>query len=433
MAIIPGWKQLGKASAALASGAFLASAISLVATVIAARYLSVFEFGRLAIIVTCVQLVDRFCSFQTWQALVRFFGNRSLSGHVSDRAYHLFAIGFRYDVAAASVAALSCGATLTVIGVGFNWDVELIYAAIGYAAVLIVRLPGFPGAILRLSESYIFIGAPGLAGAIVRLVGAVCGDYMDADLRYYVCIWLSADLISSLVLQVSAFVIARRVRLKFSKLARTVLSNPKPNASIREYVWSSSLHSSVRGGAKEIDVVLAGVLLGEAASALYRAVKQVGNAFSMALDPLFQVLFPKFSVMRATRQVGEAFAITKIASLFIGISFLFVLPIIIYFAPRFLGFVYGPGYAAASGLLSIYVAAMLFANSASPLTAFNYAFGKAYPVFLANAIAAAVYLPTSIMLGAWYGVEGIAFATVIYYSLAFVLLYSQALKLVRKS
>jgi O-antigen/teichoic acid export membrane protein len=298
-------------SGTLLFGTVLSSLLSLAAIALAARFLGPAQFGILALVQSLAAVVDRVFNFQFWQPFIKY-GSELLESERHDEFRGLVKVGTLLDISSAVLgfaAAVMFGLALQR---WFGWDSSAAALVPLYSLVILANLSGTPTGVLRLFGCFREFAWQKTMATAIRLLGVVLMVRINAPLEWFVVVWVVSTIVGDLIV-LSLSWLQLRARGFGEIWTASINDTISACAGFWSFVWRTNLHSSIRMGTKEIDVLLVGTLLGASSAGLYKVVKQASSAIAMVADPIYQVIYPDLAREWARRD-HRSFVRTAVGS-----------------------------------------------------------------------------------------------------------------------
>jgi len=389
----------------LLAGNFGAAAVSMGTVAIAARALGVERYGELALIVTFVQAIERFCSFQSWQPVIRYGANLHESGRLDDLR-SLLKFAFFLDVGAA-LFGFALASTLAYAGAAaFGWSEGALTGVIIYASVLLFAVTGVPTGVLRLAGKFREIAYFQVVAMGVRLVLCVAAMLMGGGLIAFLAIWTATHILGHLLLIATGYGMLGKIG------ARDFLRRPIGKISRRfPKIWRFSvlanLSLSVRSSSQQLDTLLVGAFAGAGGAGVYHIAKRISKFALQAGQQVQAVVFPDVAKLWAKGDIrGFQRVVTQTETLLVLICGLGILATL-FLADPVVRLLAGEDFTAAAALLKVQIFAVAFLLCGSVTRTGLLCMGRESSVFalavvatIAFFISAAVLLPRIGPMGA---------------------------------
>jgi len=337
------FRKLIANASVLLSGGLLVSLLGVVSVVLAARQLGPDTFGIFALLTSTVLVVDRLVNFQSWQAVVRYGSKlqEEVGQSSKPEAVSQLILGcFYFDLATALLGAVLASACLYFLGGWMEWGAKLQFGGALFGLIVGAKISGTALGIFRLLDDYWMQVYVQFAATCVKVALVLWGVYAGWDIYGFLVAWALSEIVMHLGLTFLAFY---RYWSRYgisvfgygSRLRREV---------VRFMVWTN-LAVAADLPAKELDVVLVGVLAGEREAGFYKIAKQGMALVGKLSSPLYQAIYPIQARMLAGKDRNGAIAITvKSALLLVLVSVALVLaawPALPVAVPLVLGGEYG--------------------------------------------------------------------------------------------
>lgn len=289
--------QPGRGLFRQSGGLFVANVFSTAAgagvLAILARSLGPDAFGIWALMTSFVIAIDRLVNFQAWQALIKF-GADALHLRDDRRLGDLVRFGIAIDAGSAAIGWALTIISATVAGRLFGWSMDVTVMLSLLSVSILFKIVGTPTALLRLVGRFDTLALHQVASASVKLlvVGVIAAT--GPSLMRFVVGWVISEAFRGLLLMglASHAIGMRGLQIVKDGSARR---GYRENSGLWRFVWTTNVHSSVKSGLTELDVLLLGVLLDASAAGMYRLIKQAGSALGLFSDPVYQVIYPDMS------------------------------------------------------------------------------------------------------------------------------------------
>lgn len=397
----------------LLAGSVGASLLGLVSLSLTARGLGVEQFGVLVLITTYVLVVDRLVNFQSWQAIIRY-GVGLLASKKKQELRILLKFGFMLDAGSALIGSILASSGVWLIGNWQDWDSQHVSMAILYSFTIFFHLSGTPTAVLRLFGKFRKLALQQVLASGIKLLGVTFAYFSGATLWVFLAVWAIADVLGNLLLLSLA---ARELK---ANDVNGVLKAKVRRLSTRfqgiwSFVWTTNIHSAVKLGLKDMDVLVISYFLGSSGAGLYKIVKSIGATFGRATDPLYQAVYPDLS--RAVHERDSKAIVSYILEPIKYIGILVGVGLIgFYFVgDKVLGFVLGPEFLQAYHPALMYMVGVSIAMLTFSFQPTMLALGRAVASLNVLVLSTLVYFIALYYLTERFGLVGAASAYVIFY------------------
>ncbi|MDH4196735.1 MAG: lipopolysaccharide biosynthesis protein [Candidatus Aminicenantes bacterium] len=400
----------------LLAGTTAAALLGLGSNVLAARRLGPEAYGFLVLLSTFLfAVVFGLLSFQSWQAIIHY-GAKTLVDRREADLKRLVKFGFILD-GATSIVAVAIGAgAVFLYGRSKGWDPALLTPATISSAGLFLRLTGTSVAVLRLFNRFDLLAFQQAAAAAVRLLVVAFLFVRGAALTGFLYGWLATEIAGHALLTALALVEIRRRGVR--GLGREPLRGLTTTfPGLWKFLLTTNLYGTTRLGARELDIMIVGGVLGPAAAGLFKIVRQFARAVGRLDDVARQAIYPDLSktwARRDTRRFGEL--IRGPALILGGAGFVVWVGFLLFGRPVLNGTV-GPAYAAAYGPILIYLVGVMIAMATFHFQSVLLAMGRPGELFRVTAGTTLAYFAVLFFLVRSHEVLGAASAYVAYQAL----------------
>lgn len=412
------FRRLMKNASILMTGSILTAGIDLVSLAVTARALGPEMFGVLVLVQTYARVVDQFVNFQSWQAIIKY-GAETLTAKRSSDFRTLIKLGTTLDIIGSLLGTTVAISLVYWAGRLFEWQESTVLMAAVYSLTILFSLSPTPTAVLRLFDRFKLLAWQRVISAAIRMAALLVAWFADAGLWGFFIVWMLAQILDYLFLLILGWRELSRQGYGdaiFSPLDQIRTKFP----GIWKFVITTNLSSSIRLGAREVDVLIVGSTLGLAATGIYKVAKQFAGIPLRFADPLQQAIYPDMARLWAEGQVSQfrktlirIGVLSGLGGLAIWFGFLLLGQLV-------LRLTVGPEYLPAYEILLVY---MLGFN----LFMFGIAFrsavlsmghpGRILQIYIISTI---MSLGTLVLLLGYYGLMGAAMAHIVFHSVWFV-------------
>ncbi len=399
----PLWRMLAGPSVTNVATA----AVTLAHAAVLASVLGPEHFGLVAVALGVMRGAGALGSFESWQLLTREAAHAPLSdaGPAIERARALDLLGALSAAGAASML------WLLVVAAGvlpFASAPSPAFAAAGAAALA----TSAPAGILRLAGRYVVVPLVRLAAAVALLsafaalavggrldVANVVATYAVAEVCTLLATWAIARRIGPAVGPVGSA----------THLWRTLRSNDW------RFVRYAYLHSTLKLGIREFDVLLAGFLLDARGVGHLKLVKQLAGGIGAISLPLFQLLLPELARANGLRDRRRFLDLLRTSALVGGGLGAVMLAVAAAAGRPALEIAFGPAFAPAHATLLVWLLGTAISLATIALHPAQLALGRADASFRSLAFATALYYAVIFAIAPSIGPMGFAIAFVTFY------------------
>lgn len=385
------------------------SALANVATLaLAARALGLESFGLLVLVSTFAIAVADLAKFQTWQLILQY-GQAALER--GDRAGFQpilrFSVGL--DLISGLLGVLVALAVIALAWPWLNWPEALRGPAALYMSVILFLVPGTPLGLLRALDRFDLLAIRSGLGALLRLLGATLGWWLELGLGGFLLIWHLSSLLSLLLsASAAARLLDERGQLDGLRWREPAWAPAIPG--IWRFVWQNNLNLSLGVASTHLFTLMVGGLVGSAAAGLFHVGRQLADGIGKAGDLIVAALYPQ--LVRLREQADRA-AMRRMAwrlSLACGAVATGLLLLVSPFAAPLLGWVMGTMPADGGRFVLLLCAAAVVRLWALPFEPLLISTGRIGTASAARAAVLGLQIPLCYVLSVRHGLDGAAVA-----------------------
>lgn len=305
----------------------LIAVFGLATLIITARAVGPAAVGILALVDAYVQVLDRTCRLEPWQAVIKY-GTDALSDDDTSRFGHLIKLSIFIDIIggllAATLAILLAPFVAPLIGLPEEGGSSYI-VLVSIGLLLSLRPTGI--AVLRIYDRFDLLAISDMLVAGVRLVGAVIIYVFDLGLWAFLALMLMHQILTGLV----AFFIAlreltRRGLHRFMSLRITTAL--KQNPGFLRFLWNSNFNVVLRQSTQRLDVLVVGALLDVTSVGYYQVGKRIMTNIVRIGGPIRQVLYPEMTRLWSAGESIKFWKLVRYVSfVMFGISLAIAVPL----------------------------------------------------------------------------------------------------------
>jgi O-antigen/teichoic acid export membrane protein len=342
--------------------------------IITARSIEVAMLGLLTIIQGVVRLLDGVIGLQSYGTLIKM-GTSAIAEGRKQEFVGLVKASIFVEMGSQVVAFAVALLTFAFVGSWLGLTEEASRWGLIYACGMVLHATGSPLAILRIFDKF-FLGTLGdVCGAVLRLSWTIGCALFSARPFTFLVGWLAAEVIANLLTIGLAW---RELR----KRSFGWLFNANAFGVIRQHrefwptIASANASATLRLTTEHGDVVLVGALFGATAAAYLRIAKTISAAILQLAWPIHYVLGPTITRYWTSGKFNELYALIRNT---IAVSFiLFVAAFVSFYflGPTLIVSFYGPNYASAAGVTTVYVFAYSLTIVGSTIAPTIFAMGK---------------------------------------------------------
>lgn len=266
----------------------------------ATRSLGLAGFGQFILMVTFSQALVGFCSFQSWQVVVRWGQSKETLGDATGFAVAL-------DMVSIAVGAVAGALILWQAGSWLPLPFDLRVEAYLYSLVLLLTIRSTPTGILRLHDRYARAATADSVTSIVRVIGAGLVVLLGPSIEAFLLVWAAGEVATAAAYWHFAHK-TQPLFLRHISLRRV----PKREAGAWNFVAGTSLSGMLSIVSRQVLVLLLGALGGASLAGLYRVASQLGEGVLKLAQALLRAVYPEL-VRSPEAAKAIAARITRIA------------------------------------------------------------------------------------------------------------------------
>lgn len=409
-------RRLLSNAGSLFAGTAAASIIGFGVLAASANYLGPIEFGSLTILYAASQLIMRVASCQSGSAAIKY-GIELIEKNDKKALSNLLTWSLKVEMACAVIAAL-CALVAVAVAIKGNWlQPKLILPAVAMALTLGANYSSTWSAIFRVCDRFRPLAIQAIIANLCKLALIFFAAVADGGVIGVGLAWAAGDMAGYIYLATSALLIARERGVLPTRMVTALQEQAHPRIpGLTRFVVTTSFHSTVKSGLKEVDVVLVGAAIGPIAAGTYRIAKQLGSIITRGTDPLYYAVYPELSRFSAQSDMRSfSSLILRTAAIAMAIT----IPLIsafYFFGPWIVELAFGSEFDAVVKPTLIYLIGVSFGAITVALHPASLALGAASYSFLSLALSTALYLILLWILSSDHGVVGASWAFVCFYT-----------------
>lgn len=392
------------------------SIFGMLAVFIAARALQVERFGQLILISYWSYIVLQLFNFQTSHAIVKE-GTVSFENNNFSAFWGVIKFGLILDVVTAIIASIIFAIGVLLTSHFVQLESTVIFLLYLYILTMITSVVGTPTALFRLFNQYNFYVVYGSISGLCKFLFTLIAWTIGNDILYFGIAWILAQVVSNIMFctmaireywKQSKVYVSQHPILKFGEVVSYFPELPSR-------IFSTHL-SGVLKMARELDVLIIGIVLGSAAAGLFKIARQFGTAFMKIIDPIFQVIYPDMASLEERKGRGEVIKLIRYSSIMVGSCSLIGLLIFVMLGRTFIEITLGAEFDAS-------VTASICCVAGTAIWGFTHSYGAALLVWnrhrillTLNIVSSIIYLGSIYLMILNWGVTGAGIATIFYYA-----------------
>ncbi|WP_298935018.1 oligosaccharide flippase family protein [uncultured Ruegeria sp.] len=391
----------------------LIAVFGLATLIITARAVGPAAVGILALVDAYVQVLDRLCRLEPWQAVIKY-GSDALTEDDTHRFGHLIKLSIVIDIIggilAGTVAILLAPTVAPMIGLPEDIGASYI-ALVAIGLIFSLRPTGI--AVLRIHDRFDLLAISDMVVAGLRLVGTIIVFLLDLGLWAFLALMLMHQILTGLV----AFFIALRelqrrgVRAFMSLKLSTAL---KQNPGFLRFLWNSNFNVVLRQSTQRLDVLVVGALLDVTSVGFYQVGKRIMTNIVRIGGPIRQVLYPEMTRLWSAQKHDRFWKLVRyISMLMFGVSLAISIPLAWKMSDLAV-LLFGAEFQGAAPVMTILMFAAVIYLGGLALNPALLSMGLDRALVRTTMMATGVFALSFIPLLFVLGIEGVAFAHVIF-------------------
>ncbi|NVO56390.1 oligosaccharide flippase family protein [Rhodobacteraceae bacterium B1Z28] len=391
----------------------LIAVFGLATLIITARAVGPAAVGVLALVDAYVQVLDRLCRLEPWQAVIKY-GSDALTEDDAQRFGHLVKLSVVIDIVggllAGTVAILLAPFLAPLIGLPEdNGSSYLVLVAIGL--FLSLRPTGI--AVLRIHDRFDLLAISDMVVAGLRLIGTIIVFLLDLGLWAFLALMLMHQVLTGLV---AFFIALRELRRRGVKAfmplkLRTAL---KQNPGFLRFLWNSNFNVVLRQSTQRLDVLVVGALLDVTSVGFYQVGKRIMTNIVRIGGPIRQVLYPEMTRLWSAREHGHFWKLVRYTSfLMFGFSLAISVPLA-WKMPDLAVLLFGAEFEGAAPVMTILMFAAVIYLGGLSLNPTLLSMGLDRALVRTTMVATGVFAVSFVPLLFVLGIEGVALSHVIF-------------------
>ncbi len=287
----------------LLAGKGVGAVLSLVYLALAARRLGPEQFGQFTLVLGTAQAIAAFVGFQSWQIVVRFGAQRLGAGGEGPLS-RLIAFCVSIDIAAAVAGCILAWVGVTLMGPRLGWSPELSRMALLFCATMLLSVRSTAVGVLRLLDRFRLGALADATTPIMRFVGALAAVAAGPSVFGFLLAWGVAEIATAM----AYWIAARRTGGALVRLPRRddLVRAPRENPDLWRFTWTTNMALTLEAGARQVAVLLVGLLSGPVVAGNYRLASQLSQAIVRVSDMAARAIFAEAARSSASGSPGGA-------------------------------------------------------------------------------------------------------------------------------
>ena len=409
--------------AATAFGIYGAALVGFLATIVAARELSVPDFGRFAIVFATTSLLQLFVDLTIDEVVVKY-GNRYAAREDWGRFRRLFEIGLLVKMAGGAAGTLAI--VVAALLAPYIWTVHGLRGPLLIASLipLIQQPEGMAGALLLVRNRYDLRGILLFWSMLLRLVAIYVG-------AQHGLLWLfAAIVIAQAVSSVTVCAVAYAAYRRYPRVPRTPLGDDA--REIRAFAIQSTFASGLTSLRTSLPTVLVGIVAAGRQVSYFRAAQAPSTAFASLSAPARLVLLAEQTRDVEHGRADRAYALLRRYIFSTAALGVVITPVLWWAMPTLIRWVYKAKYVPATNAFRVMLLAAIVQLVFAWTKSFPVSIGKPGLRTIGQVVEIAVLVPAVLVLADRYGATGAA-AGVLAGAVALGAFWSVALLRIRSS
>ncbi len=411
----PSFLNVFRNARVLLSGTIGAQIIGFGTTTILTRALSLDGFGIYTLVLAFIALLDRFSSFQTWQALIHF-GIKAKESKDDSLLATLLCIGLFLDILGGFAGMVLAILAAYYIPSIFGLDSIHIGVIAICSATLCFNWYSSCTALFRIYNRYTPQITYQIINAGLILISCLYLWLSDFhDITHYLLSWIGANIISRLYLLICAI-----AEMKSHNIFRMELINISQIRHKTPNLFSFMLTTNIDGVIRvlrDCDMFIINSFLGPSSVALYKIARLITKFTSYLIDPIYQTIYPELMSLYEKANNVEFWRLIRYSSITIGSLMTCIVLSFAITGNWALGFAFGAQYQAAYAVTLLCLCANIAWGFAQPLSPAMIAMGKVKSNLLIHTVTTLSYMAMLMVMIPMWGLIGTGIAFFLFFLL----------------
>jgi O-antigen/teichoic acid export membrane protein len=286
--------RIQKAFKVLLSGTLILSFMGVVNTLMIAKDIGSELFGVFAILTSYSLIIDKLVNFQSWQGFIKYS-----TGYINDTNDIIDIDGIHRVTNSCFILDLITALLGFIIGIMllpylisyFSWDevIDLdVRALYFFMFSMLFKFSSFSLGIFRIFDRHNLQIKSNFYAILIRSIVISTLYFYDSKIEYYLVTWAITESLLNLTLTINAL----KYLNKKSGRAFSFRNGLVKNNNLYKFVAWTNLSSIIDLPAKELDVMLVGILTNDKEAGFYKLAKQCMTLIGRLASPLYQVVYP---------------------------------------------------------------------------------------------------------------------------------------------
>jgi O-antigen/teichoic acid export membrane protein len=285
--------RIARNTGMLFGGKLTGAILGLLVLIVLGNVLEPAQFGGLLLLHAYAASFAGLASFNSWQMVVNYgvgpFGQQDWFA-----VQRLMRFAMSLDCLGAVLAAVLAVTLMPFAYSAIGMPDGYLMPAMAYCALIFFRQTSASTGFLRLSDRFDLLSAHTLIMPAARLIGVVICALLGADMGGYIAVWFAASLLSYLSLPLLALRQMSRSGL-IAGLFRGGRWLQPTEPGMWRFALLSNLDSTVKTASEHLPTLLAGMLFGPSAAAIYRVSRQIADLFARGVSQFDKVVHPEIA------------------------------------------------------------------------------------------------------------------------------------------
>jgi O-antigen/teichoic acid export membrane protein len=412
----------------LFGGDLVRHVFKLISISLTARALGAELFGTLVLIRTYTRIIDQFVNFQSWQGFIKF--GEKFKEQNRKKFLDTIRICTQIDFFSAVLGTILSCVLLFFVGDLYELNFKIKFLAYLYALSILFNIEGTPTGILRIYDKYALYAYQRIITSTVQvlIIGSLFIFGIN-ELVYYVVAWLITEILQHLLLFYVGWkeLISRGISLNC--LFRIDFSNSR---SLLKFVGITNVQSSVKLGAKQIDTMIVGYMLGSQAVGIFDIAKRFSSVLSKITNPVYQAIYPDLSRMWVEKKTKDFKTLIIKSGLLFGIVAIFAWLFFVLFGKSVLAWTVGGEFMDSYPVLILYMVGIVISIFSLPLHPALLAMNKPEVSLYAITVSTFIYLGSIFVTLNSFGIHGVGYSFILFYLVwtifTFIFVFKQLLQ-----
>ncbi|MDH3972749.1 MAG: oligosaccharide flippase family protein [Deltaproteobacteria bacterium] len=391
-------KRIVKNSGVILFGNSTAAGLGIISFTILAGQVGPESLAILVLAQTYALIINDIFNIQTWESMVKF-GASELK---SERIKNVIKTNLILDFASAIIAFGFALMLVKTVGRLLGWQSSFFPFLSLYSASILFNITTLTIGIPRLFNKFASIAKIQVVMAVIKLCAVLYAMASSSTFTVYIYIYLVVDILTNLSLNIYS------IRLLTQKYGRTWIREKIAfDKNQLKFIWWTNLRTIIRIPVRHLDMIVISSVLSVKMVGIYKVYKEIAGLINRVGEPINQSMFPEFTKLIGSNNLGDAAGITKKTMLILlGVGSAVTLGLLL--TSRFLvGTFFGEEYL--QEIYALYLMLFFFSMSfiTVPINSLFIAAGFAKYSFMVLLFTNTIYLMTLFSLGKLIGIYGI--------------------------